>query len=52
VKIGILQKSTYRFNAISIKIPSQVYRFQKNKSQLHAEKQKKHRRAKIILYNK
>ena len=49
--MAILSKAIYRFNAIPIKIPTQLFTDMKNNSQLHMEQQKP-RIAKMILHNK
>jgi hypothetical protein len=40
VKMAILLKVNYRFNAIPIKIPSLLHKDRKSKSQIHFEQQK------------
>jgi hypothetical protein len=50
--MAILLKATYRFNAISIKIPNQFFIVRKSNLKIHLEKKQNPRIAKTILYNK
>jgi hypothetical protein len=53
VKMAILPKAIYRFNAIPIKLPTQFFqRHGKNNSHIHLERKKKTRIAKTILNKK